>query len=85
MVDPKVHLRKLTAAKLQEILDSTVNFQRTEKKLSNNSFVNFWKALRVLSLAVLGEKKGENVINPAFASKVEDILSKPHEELVKMK
>jgi hypothetical protein len=39
----------------------------------------------VLATAVLCDKKGENVINPAFVPKVEEILSKPEDELVKMK
>lgn len=34
---------------------------------------------------VLQEKKGENAINPAFRSKVDEIISKPNDELEKMK
>ncbi len=77
MTEPKIYLKRLTAGQLEEIKSSTVNFEKTERKL-NNSYVNFWRALRMLTEAVLAEKRGENVINPAFRVKVEEILSKPH-------
>jgi hypothetical protein len=46
--------------------------------------VSFWKGLRVLVGAVLADKRGESVISESFLPKVNEIISKPYQELLKM-
>lgn len=83
MTQPKSYLTKLSTTQLEEIIPSTTNFERTEKRLKS-TFVEYWKALRVLAETVLADKRGTNAINPVFRAKVEDIISKPVDELNKM-
>ena len=45
----------------------------------------YWQALKRLIDSVISEKKGSNPINPLFRAKVDEIISKPVEELRKMK
>ena len=46
--------------------------------------MNYWKGLRVLINATLGQKKGETVINESFMSQVNGIISKPYLELLEL-
>lgn len=57
MSEPKSYLNKLTIHQLEELIPSTHNFERTEKKL-NNAFVEYWISLRMLIGAVVADKKG---------------------------
>lgn len=83
MSNPKLYLNKLPLPQLEQLIPSTLNFERTENKLASG-YVNYWKSLRVLINAVIAEKKGQNVINEAFRAKVNDIINKPYDELLKM-
>jgi hypothetical protein len=83
MADPRHYLATLSPAQLQELLPSALNFQRTEQKLDSH-YLNYWRSLHSLVIAILAEKTGESAISEAFRAKVDDILAKPHDELLKM-
>lgn len=83
MSHPKSFLSKLTLHQLQELIASTQIFEKNEGKL-RSEFVNYWKGLRVLVSAAITEKRGENVISESFLPKVNEIISKPYPELLKM-
>lgn len=84
MTEPRLVLSRLTAQQLREVEASTVNFEKTERRLAN-SFASYWGTLRGLAGVVLEEKEGQGAVNPAFRAKVDDILSKPNRELEAMK
>ena len=58
MTDPKIVLKRLSADQLHEVLVSTQNFEKIEKKMRSHEFVNYWRSLKHLTNVVLQEKKG---------------------------
>lgn len=46
--------------------------------------MNYWKGLRVLINATLGQKKGETIVKESFMQQVNGILSKPYAELLQL-
>jgi hypothetical protein len=52
MTDPKLVLKRLASVQLQEIIASTLNFEKMEKKLTS-SYGSYWRSLRQLATAVM--------------------------------
>ena len=53
MNDPKIVLKRLSGKQLEDIIASTSNFEKTERKLRTNEFVEYWVSLRSLAVVVL--------------------------------